>query len=230
MTDERSSEGAGPSAVHVAVVFHSQQGHVARLASRVAEGVTSRANVGVDCFDLDQSHSDLLDRLHGADAVIFGCPTFMGGPSAVFKTFAEASLPVWAARDWCGKIAAGFTHSQAMSGDKLNTLTYFALLAAQHGMIWTNLDLLPGWCWDAGSADDLNRLGGWLGAMSQSNGDGSPAQNPRESDLATAEHLGRLVATTATALKLGRASLVAAQPVDAPIEASGLVIEGVAEA
>lgn len=131
----------------------------------------------------------------------------MGGPSAAFKTFAEASLPVWAARGWCGKFAAGFTHSQAMSGDKLNTLTYLALLAAQHGMIWTNLDLLPGWCWDNGSPDDLNRLGGWLGAMSQSNGDGDQTDNPRESDLATAQHLGQLVATTAAAITLGRASI-----------------------
>lgn len=59
---------------------------------------------------------------------------------------------------------------QAMSGDELNTLQYFSLLAAQHGMLWTNVDLLPGWCWEGSSTDDLNRLGGWLGVMSQSNG------------------------------------------------------------
>ena len=121
MTHERSAEGAWPSAAHVAVVLHSQQGHVARLASRVAAGVTSRANVAVDCLDLGQSHSDLFDRLHGADAIILGCPTFMGGP---------------------------------------------------------------------------------------------PAQNPREIDLATAEYLGRLVATTATAMKLGRALLLGSQTPD----------------
>jgi multimeric flavodoxin WrbA len=59
----------------------------------------------------------------------------MGGPSAAFTRFVEASLPIWVRRDWTGKLAAGFTYSQAMSGDKLNTLQYFSLLAAQHGMI-----------------------------------------------------------------------------------------------
>jgi multimeric flavodoxin WrbA len=131
----------------------------------------------------------------------------MGGPSSVFKAFAEAYLPIWASRGWSDKIAAGFTHSQAMSADKLNTLQYFSLLAAQHGMLWTNVDLLLGWCREGSSTDDLNRLGGWLGVMSQSNGGSDPELNPRESDLLTAEHLGGRVADVARALRSGRALL-----------------------
>src|ERR671910_3879335 len=96
---------------------------------------------------------------------------------------------------------------QAMSGDELNTLQYFSLLAAQHGMLWTNVDLLPGCCREGSSTDDLNRLGGWLGVMSQSNGDSDPQINPRESDLLTAEHLGARVADVARALRSGRALL-----------------------
>jgi hypothetical protein len=96
-----------------------------------------------------------------------------------------------------------------MTGDKLNTLQYFGLLAAQHGMLWVNLDLLPGWCWDGASPDDLNRLGSWLGAMGQSNGDGDVATNSRESDLLTAEHLGASVARTARALRAGREAEIA---------------------
>ena len=36
-----------------------------------------------------------------------------------------------------------------------------ALFAAQHGMVWVNLDLLP----SSGQNGELNRLSGWLSAM-----------------------------------------------------------------
>lgn len=44
---------------------------------------------------------------------------------------------------WRNKIAAGFTNSGAMHGDKLHSLVTMALFAAQHGMIWVGLDLFP---------------------------------------------------------------------------------------
>lgn len=188
----------------VAVVFHSQSGHVERMAERLAGGIATEPGARPILRDVASLGPDLWAELGTADAIVFGCPTYMGGPSSVFKAFAEASLPIWASRGWTGKVAAGFTHSQAMSGDKLNTLQYLSLLAAQHGMLWTNLDLLPGWCWDGATPDDLNRLGAWLGAMGQSNGDGDAETNPRESDLLTAEHLGAQVAATARVVRVGR--------------------------
>ncbi len=75
-----------------------------------------------------------------------------------------------------------------MHGDKLHSLVTMALFAAQHGMIWVGLDLFPG-----KTANDMNRVGGWLGAMAQSN-DESPELSPIASDLSTARHLGRRVA------------------------------------
>jgi hypothetical protein len=94
-----------------------------------------------------------------------------------------------------------------MSSDKLNTLQYLSLLSAQHGMLWTNLDLLLGWCTEGSTTDDLNRLGGWLGVMSQSHGGSDPQINPRESNLLTAGHLGTRVADIARTLRSGRARL-----------------------
>jgi NAD(P)H dehydrogenase (quinone) len=189
--------------IKIAVTFHSDRCHVKRLAERVTSGARQVAGVTAAAWDLNQLGDELWLSLDQADGIVFGAPTYMGGPSAVFKRFAEATLPIWAEQGWRSKVAAGFTHSQAMSGDKLNTLQYFSLLAAQHGMIWVNLDLLPGWCWDTATIDDLNRLGAWLGVMSQSNGDGSIETNPRESDLETAEHLGRRVAVVTRALVIG---------------------------
>lgn len=64
-------------------------------------------------------------------------------------------------------------------------------------MIWVGLDLFAG-----KSPDELNRVGGWLGAMAQSN-DESPGLSPIESDLATAAHLGQRVAEIATQFRKG---------------------------
>jgi multimeric flavodoxin WrbA len=206
-----TDSGCPPKAdgVRIAVVFHSDRGHVEKLARSAAAGAAQTSGATASLHSLDELTEALWAVLEAADAIIFGCPTYMGGPSAVFKRFADASLPIWAQRGWTAKVAAGFTHSQAMSGDKLNTLEYFSILAAQHGMIWVNLDLLPGWCREEASIDDLNRLGSWLGVMSQSNGDGPLEANPCAGDLATARHLGALVAATTCALAVGRARVEA---------------------
>jgi multimeric flavodoxin WrbA len=120
----------------------------------------------------------------------------MGSPSWVFKKFAEESVRIWAADlAWRDKIAAGFTNSKAMSGDKLNSLVDLAVFAAQHGMIWVGLDLYPGWAESTASIEDLNRLGSWLGAMAQSDADLSAEKAPPATDLRTAAALGARVAT-----------------------------------
>ena len=50
------------------------------------------------------------------------------------KMARQASAAVWAEQGWQGKVAAAFTNSAGVNGDKLNTLTSMAVLAAQHGM------------------------------------------------------------------------------------------------
>jgi NAD(P)H dehydrogenase (quinone) len=152
----------------------------------------------VRVHDVARLDDALWASLQRADAIVFGAPTYMGSPSAAFKAFAEATSKVWAnGMGWRDKLAAGFTNSGAISGDKLNSLVDLAVLAAQHGMLWVGLDLYPGWASSTASRDDLNRLGSWLGAMTQANTDQGPDQAPPASDLATAEHLGRRVAAAA---------------------------------
>ena len=150
----------------------------------------------VELVPLDELTDDIWARLTAADAIIFGAPTYMGSPSAVFKKFAEESVRVWADDlAWRDKIAAGFTNSKAMSGDKLNSLVDLAVFAAQHGMIWVGLDIYPGWAESTASIEDLNRLGSWLGAMAQSDADLSAEKAPPATDLRTAAALGARVAT-----------------------------------
>lgn len=183
------------SSVHVAIAYHSGFGHTGRQAEAVARGAASVEGTQVSLYNVAELSDELWVALDRADAIIFGAPTYMGSPSAVFKAFAEGTSKAWGDNlRWKDKIAAGFTNSQNIHGDKLNTLVAFAILAAQHGMHWVSLGLYPGWNTSTGSAEDLNRLGSFLGAMAQSNGDAGPDIAPPESDLLTAEELGRRVA------------------------------------
>lgn len=184
------------TSARVAIAYHSGFGHTAKQAEAVAEGAASVPGTVTELVAIDELTDDVWDRLAAADAIIFGAPTYFGSPSAVFKAFAEASVQVWAADlGWRDKIAAGFTNSKAMSGDKLNSLVDLAVLAAQHGMIWVGLDLYPGWAESTASIEDLNRLGSWLGAMAQSDADLSAEKAPPATDLRTAAALGARVAT-----------------------------------
>jgi len=196
--------------IAAAIAYHSGYGHTARQAAAVAAGVESVPDVRADLRDIATLDDDLWTALAAADAIIFGSPTYMGGTSAVFQAFAEASAQIWVNAGWKDKIAAGFTNSAGVNGDKLNTLVSMAVFAAQHGMHWVGLGLPPGWLYTStGSADELNRLGGFLGAMAQSPSDLGPDVAPSDTDLRTAEHLGRRVAQTAAELASGRHALAA---------------------
>jgi multimeric flavodoxin WrbA len=194
--------------VRVAVAYTSGSGHTARVAGHVARGVESVGGSEAVLVDVSALNEGLWDTLDSADAIIFGAPTYMGGPAGAFKVFADASTSrVWFAQGWKDKLAAGFTNSTHMSGDKLSTLVYFAIFAAQHGMNWVSYGAKGGWFTTDGSADDVNRLGSFLGVMTQANYDQSPELAPPPSDLQTAADLGRRVATATRQWMLGRAAL-----------------------
>lgn len=174
----------------ISIVYDSGYGHTAKLARSVAEGAQRVRGTEVELVSVADGAIPWR-TLEASDAIVFGSPTYNGLVTAKFKQFMEdTTKPVWIPQKWRNKIAAGFTNSGAMHGDKLNSLVAMALFAAQHGMIWVGLDLFPG-----KSAGDMNRVGGWLGAMAQSD-DASPEVTPPESDLLTAAHLGERVAQT----------------------------------
>lgn len=180
----------------VVIVYHSGWGHTAAQAKAVTRGAEKVAGTEVTLLTSDEAQQQ-WELLEAADAIIFGSPTYMGSASAQFKAFMDASSKVWFGQGWKDKIAAGFTNSASQSGDKLSTLVQLAIFAAQHGMIWTGLDLMPGNNNSKGSVNDLNRLGGFLGALAQSNADEGPDAGPIQSDLLTAERLGERVAGVA---------------------------------
>ena len=183
----------------VSVVYHSGSGHTTKMAEAVAQGAGSVADVkvqaiaisGKDIVEGRFKNEALMAQLDASDAIIFGSPTYMGGPSGQFKTFADATGERWFGGKWRDKIAAGFTVSNSPSGDKFSTLQYFFTLAMQHGMVWVGLGEMPM------QANGVNRVGGFSGVMAQGGMSAAPEVSPDAGDKLTGELLGRRVAGAA---------------------------------
>lgn len=192
----------------VAVAYHSGFGHTATLAAAVAAGARD-TGAAVVMIAVDAITDDGWQELDESDAVVFGCPTYMGNVSAGFQAFAEKTGRRCINGTWQNKIAAGFTNSGAKSGDKLQTLMSLAVFAAQHHMLWVSLGLPPGWNSSTGSDQDLNRLGFWLGAAAATDVDAGP-EHVHSADVATCRHLGARVSAVCRQLIAGRAVTAAA--------------------
>ena len=184
----------------LAVVYHSGYGHTEVVAQAVAEGARTVDGVDVTLIaaaDIESADSAALEQLDAADAMIFGAPTYMGSASATFKCFMEATSTRWMEQRWADKLAAGFTNSGSMNGDKQNTLIEFFTFAMQHGMAWVGLGQMPGNNHSGGSENDSNRLGASIGCMTQANVDQGGDVAPPESDRETARIFGARVARAA---------------------------------
>jgi NAD(P)H dehydrogenase (quinone) len=187
----------------IAIVYFSGYGHTAKQAEAVQKGVAGVSGVEVSLFRIDQDGNlpdDAWETLNAQDAIIYGSPTYMGGPAWQFKKFADASSKPWFTSAWKDKIAAGFTNSASVNGDKFSTITYFFTLSQQHGQIWIGTGLLPSNKKENGPTD-VNWTAGSAGALAISPSDASPDEAPRSGDLETARLLGERVAKFAVKLK-----------------------------
>lgn len=179
------SLSASLSKKSLAIVYHSPYGHTAKVASFIAQGAT-QVGVQVHCMNIEHIDWDVLDQ---SDAIVFGCPTYMGSLTSGLKLFMEQSSKRWLARTWQGKLAAGFTNGGGLSGDKLAVLQQINLFAMQHGMLWAGLPMMP----TGRGTEDLNRMSSFLGLMTQS--DNAPAEiTPPKGDLDTALWFGEYLA------------------------------------
>ncbi|MBU3696863.1 flavodoxin family protein [Dechloromonas sp.] len=178
------------------VVYHSGYGHTRRIAEVVAEGA------GAELLAIDAEGNlpeAAWEQLAAADAIIFGTPTYMGGPSWQFKKFADASSKAWFSRAWQDKVFGGFTNSASPVGDKGATLIQLQTLASQHGGLWVSLGMLPANS-KAATHADVNHLGGSVGLLVRSPADASVDEIPA-GDLETAKRYGQRVAEIAARLR-----------------------------
>lgn len=176
----------------LSILYYSGYGHTKKVAEHVATGAQISKQVTVHLIAIsktgDVSPED-VEKLHASDTIIFGTPTYMGNVAGPFKMFADKTSKFFAERKWNNKYAAGFTNSGSLGGDKQTTLFSLFTLACQHGMIWVSLGVPS----DGKEAGNINRLGAYIGLMTQSDND-SPDVTPSGGDLETAKLFGKRVA------------------------------------
>lgn len=185
----------------IMVVYHSGYGHTKTQAEAVHRGAAGVDGIQAEMVTTDDA-IERLDDFDSADAIIFGCPTYMGSMSASMKTFLEAAAKKWFTLAWKDKIAGAFTNSSSFSGDKLNTLMGLVVNAMQHGMIFVGLGMMPS-ANDPEAMSDIagpgpdahNRVGAFIGPMSASF-QVAPVSAPPKGDIETAELYGKRVAET----------------------------------
>ncbi|QKJ87194.1 flavodoxin family protein [Paramixta manurensis] len=178
------------------VIYYSGYGHTQHVAQYVAEGAHAQL-IAID--NNGEISEQEWEALNAADAIIFGSPTYMGSVAWQFKKFQDATSKVWFTRGWQDKVFGGFTNSASLNGDKQVTLITLQTLASQHGGIWVSLGLLPANTL-ASTRNDVNNLGGSVGALIQSPSDAA-ADNIAAGDLETAKLYGARVADIARRLR-----------------------------
>lgn len=187
----------------IAIVYFSGYGHTAKLAEAVHHGAASHTGAHATLYRID-ANGDLppeaWEGISAANAMIYGSPTYMGGPAWQFKKFADASSKPWFTMAWKDKIAAGFTNSASVNGDKFSTIEYMWTLSQQHGQLWVGTGLPPANTKAHGPAD-VNWTAGFAGVLAISPVDASPEEAPRAGDLETARLLGKRVAQLTARLK-----------------------------
>lgn len=178
----------------IVIVYHSGYGHTAKIAQAVAEG-SGGTLLAIDAEgNLPEGG---WEQLLAARAIVFGSPTYMGSVSWQFKKFADASSKPWFGQQWKNKLAAGFTNSATMNGDKLSTLHYMFTLSQQHSMLWVGTGMMPSNAKES-TRNDLNYVGSSSGLMTATPSNAS-ADEMVPGDITTAKAFGKRVAE-ATAL------------------------------
>jgi NAD(P)H dehydrogenase (quinone) len=177
----------------VSIIYHSIRKHTQRQAESVLEGLQEYPEIEAKMINVENWQED-IDFINDSKAIIFGSPTFMGSISAQFKTFMDATSKIWFQQKWKDKLASGFINSGWPSGDKLNSMNQLVIFAAQHGMIWVSLGLVPGDLSKEEDKKDINRLGSFLGVMSCSPFSESAETAPPACDRMTAKLLGNRMA------------------------------------
>ncbi|WP_375175801.1 flavodoxin family protein [Pseudooceanicola sp.] len=126
----------------IAIAYFSGSGAIARSTTLIADAA-QQAGQEVAMIDVMEMTAEDWATLERADAILFGTPTYMGGPAAGFKAFMDATGDdIWLDRKWRDKIAAAFTAGVNTAGDKLAALQSLNVFAMQHGMIWVGQEVI----------------------------------------------------------------------------------------
>lgn len=196
----------------VLVLYYSSYGHVAQMATAVADGAREcGAEVLVKRVpelvpdEVAQKKGYLPDPTSIAepaemvdyDAIVFGTPTRFGNMASQMKNFLDRAGGLWAADRLVGKVGSVFTSTESQHGGQESTLLATHVVLLHLGMIVVGLP----YTFKGQLRMDETTGGSPYGASTLA-GDGS--RQPSENELAGARFQGGYVAETAAALVLGR--------------------------
>lgn len=196
----------------ILVLYHSSYGHIEALASAIAKGAASEANVDVtlkrvpELMNADQlaaagmrtdqsvavaSPTELSDY----DGIIFGTPTRFGNMSSQMRSFLDQTGSLWAEGALVGKIGSVFVSTGTGAGSE-TTITSFHSTLLHHGMV------ISGVPYAIPELTDLSVVngGGPYGAATIAGADGS--RTPVAQELTIAEFQGAHVARLARKLSV----------------------------
>ena len=173
----------------ITIVFHSGYGHTRKIAQAVAAGS------GATLLEVD-ANGELppggWEQLAASRLIVFGSPTYMGNVSWQFKKFVDATSAVWGPQGWKNKLAAAFTNSASVGGDKFSTISTLFTLSQQHGMLWVGTGMMPANT-KAATRDDVNYLASFAGLATATPSDAS-TEEMVPGDLRTAQLFGERLA------------------------------------
>lgn len=172
----------------IALIYHSGHGHTQHIAGHVVRGAMTVAGTDVHLLRAEELAAG-PEALAGYDGIILGSPTYLGGVSAPFKSFMDATGGMWRTQKLKGKLASGFTVSSLPAGDKQSTLISMFVFAMQHGMLWVGNPFLPEQHKGVPYEQAINRLGSWTGLMAQA-GHGAAADSFAAGDIHSATAFG----------------------------------------
>ena len=193
----------------ILVLYYSRYGHVAQLATAIAEGARSVPETEVVIKRVPDLTPDEETERHGSastvpvasaeelgdyDAILFGTPTRFGNMAAPMRSYLDRTGGLWVKGALVGKPGGVFT-STGTGGGNESTIISFATTLIHHGMVFVGL---PYACPELADISELKGGSPW-GAATIAGADGS--RQPSAKELAQARFQGKHVAGIASRLK-----------------------------
>ena len=168
----------------IAIVYFSGYGHTANQAQAVQEGAAAGATPPCTPSTRKASCRKAPGRRSARRRHDLWQPDLHGRSGLAIQEVCRRLFEAVVHQAWKDKVAAGFTNSARVNGDKFATISDMWTLAQQHGQIWVGTGLPPANTKAHGPAD-VNWTAGFAGALAVSPSDASPDEAPRTGDLET---------------------------------------------
>jgi NAD(P)H dehydrogenase (quinone) len=193
----------------ILVLYYSRYGHVATLATAIADGARSVPDTQVVIKRVPELTPDeeterrgsasavpvaSVEELADYDAILFGTPTRFGNMAAPMRSYLDRTGQLWVKGALVGKPGSVFT-STGTGGGNESTIISFATTLIHHGMVFIGL---PYACPELADITELKGGSPW-GAATIAGADGS--RQPSVKELAQARFQGKRVASIAARLK-----------------------------